>query len=145
MNDDSVWLPIYPPPEEGQQKPGLPSPQRQPFWSTFPSHPAFTLSTHIIPAAFLRSSPEIDLPTPPDASLSKKTRQQHLEMGVMRLWELRREDNYRRGQENVQTSFERRLWICLNRYVRRNLESGIRRRKGLTLCCAHANGFNKEV
>ncbi|KAF5355440.1 hypothetical protein D9758_006398 [Tetrapyrgos nigripes] len=146
MNDDSVWLPIYPPPENPSfPKPDLPSPPREPFWKSLSSHPAYSLSTHIIPAAFLRSTPEIDLPCPPHSCEGKKTRQNSIREGVDRLWELRRKENDRRLQLGAPIKFERRLWLCLNRYVRKDVNSKNRRHKGLTLFCAHANGFNKET
>ncbi|THU96752.1 alpha/beta-hydrolase [Dendrothele bispora CBS 962.96] len=148
MNDDSVWLPIHPPPEvPGLPKPDLPSPQRKPFWEALPSHPPYTLSTHIVPAALLRSTPEIELPSPPHATVVKETREKRVQEGVRKLWELRREDTERRKHVKEQPVFERRMWICLNRYVRKDLDSRTGRggRKGLTLCYAHANGFNKET
>jgi hypothetical protein len=145
-NEDSVWLPIYPPPEDPTfLKPDLPSPPREPFWKSLSSHPAYSLSTHIVPAAFLRSTPEIDLPVPPHICEDRRLRQKDIREGVNRLWELRRQENNRRQQAGAKIKFERRLWICLNRYVRKDLNAGTRRKKGLTLFFAHANGFNKEV
>ncbi|THU87214.1 alpha/beta-hydrolase [Dendrothele bispora CBS 962.96] len=144
MSHDKTWLPVYPPSDCGQ-KPDLPSLLREPFWNSLPSHPAYSLSTHIIPAAFLRSTPEIDLPVPPHPSANKETRYKHVQAGVERLLELRREESLRTQQVDSPPSFERRLWICFNRYVRKDLSSKIRPKKGLTLICAHANGFNKET
>lgn len=117
-------------------RPNLPFPQRQPIWNT-ESIP-YTLSTHIIPATYLRRTPNIQLPAPlADAGLDKTERKAIVKTNEAKLRLLRDQ------LEDLRTTtlYPKQLWICLNRYVK---TSGPRT-NGLTLVLGHANGFNKEA
>jgi phosphoenolpyruvate carboxylase len=83
----------------------------------------------------------------PDSTTSKEERGRMVKEAERRLRELRAEEDmkdvYGKG-----TGYERVMWICLNRYYRRDSSpssSSPGRKKGLTLFLAHANGFHKEV
>ncbi|KAJ3752923.1 Alpha/Beta hydrolase protein [Lentinula raphanica] len=127
---------IYPPPEP-LPKPDLPSEQRKPIWGD-DKHIPYTLSTHIVPAAYLREDEDIELPdTPPaDGTMTKEERKVCIQTADLKLREIRRkyEDKGRRPQHKA-------LWLCLNRYVRTSGNTN----GGYTLFFAHANGFHKET
>ncbi|KAG7095897.1 hypothetical protein E1B28_006584 [Marasmius oreades] len=147
-----VLASAYPPPPEvlppPHLLPELPSGQRQPIWHNDPRIP-YTLTTHIVPAAYWREDPDVDLPSTVQegGNLSKEERQRSARDGEARLLEIRREleaeavsrtkeGKPRRGQQRV-------LWLCFNRYVRiPNIQA---KKDDLTLFFAHANGFNKET
>ncbi|KAK7461031.1 hypothetical protein VKT23_008959 [Stygiomarasmius scandens] len=124
--------------------PKLPTPQRKPIWANDGRIP-YTLTTHIVPAAYWREEPDVELPQTPkeDGKLNKEERRRLVEQGEQRLRELRREAREEiaklngkvgaRGQTKV-------MWLCLNRYVRTSPVEG-----GSTLFFSHANGFNKET
>ncbi|KIK55520.1 hypothetical protein GYMLUDRAFT_87577 [Collybiopsis luxurians FD-317 M1] len=129
---------VYPPPEHVlEPKPELPSGQRSPIWHEDKSIP-YALTTHIVPAAYLREDPDDVLPESPsaDGKISKDERKILVEKTEARLREMRRkyEDEERRRQEKA-------LWVCLNRYVRTETS----KKGGYTLFFAHANGFHKEA
>ncbi|KAF9256028.1 hypothetical protein L218DRAFT_937079 [Marasmius fiardii PR-910] len=147
-----VLASAYPPPPEALPQshllPKLPCGQRKPIWHNDSRIP-YTLTTHIVPAAYWREDPDVLLPRTVEEGqdLSKEERQKLAQGGEKRLLEIRREleadavsrakdGKSRRGQERV-------LWLCINRYVR-NLKTQTKR-DGLTLFFAHANGFNKET
>ena len=135
-------LPIYPPPEDKLASlPPLPTPQRQPN-----VHPSFVLSTHLVPAAYLRTTRCVPLPPAPmipsdDPGLSKKERIRKL-MQVKEWME-----NIRGSDVEGKRGYERILWVCVNRYHRVDLDefSSNGRRRGFTLFFAHGTGFPKEV
>ena len=115
------------------QVPALPSPPRTPIWKS----DRWTFSTHIFPAARLRLSVDVALPTIPDYADndSAKFRQNLIYRAEARLRHLRRLENLKPFSSQPKT-----LWISVNRYVnKRSLKDG------QTLLFAHANGFNKEV
>ncbi|KAJ7444876.1 Alpha/beta hydrolase family-domain-containing protein [Mycena latifolia] len=122
-------LPVYPPPASALPTP-LPSvPPPRPF-----PNPAYIVSTHLVPAAHLRSTPLASPPPPPAADTDSK--------------EARRARNAERAAwVMAQTArprgrHERVLWSAVNRYVRAD---GQGRGEGRTLFLAHANGFPKET
>jgi hypothetical protein len=131
-------LPVYPPPEDVLTlcPPSLPSPQRQPC-----VHPSFKLSTHLVPAAYIRTTRHVASPP----------------VSIMPDWKMPNEEKRQKGKEtrrwliDVRGSdsegkkgYERILWICVNRYYRSE-QNTKRGGKGVTLFFAHANGFPKEV
>ncbi|KAF8065184.1 Alpha/Beta hydrolase protein [Lyophyllum atratum] len=122
-------LPVFPPPEP-LQAPSLPSPPRKPIFSA-----PYTLSTHVFPAAHLRTTDFVSVPRPPPRSATKAERQAHAEKTQQTLKDLR-VSLEPRGSQQV-------LWNCANRYVRQGLDGT--RAKGVTLFFAHANGFPKEI
>ncbi|KAJ3737028.1 Alpha/beta hydrolase family-domain-containing protein [Lentinula guzmanii] len=140
------------PPDILQLRPGLPSPPRTPLWHDNPDIP-YTLSTHIIDASPLRTFPqiklldEVSLPAyarMQTSNLDTKGRQKvaQEQVGLMLNWR-REQEETRRSQRT--SGHERRLWLCLNRYVKKDLDKAPRKTKGLTLIFAHALGVNKET
>ncbi|KAG6817570.1 hypothetical protein H0H87_006947 [Tephrocybe sp. NHM501043] len=122
-------LPIFPPPEPLTQ-PSLPSPARKPIFDA-----PYTLSTHIFPAAYLRTTSFISPPLPPPGNASKAERQASADAIVEDLRDLR-VSLEPQGTKQV-------LWNCVNRYAKNGLDG--ERAHGVTLLFAHANGFPKEI
>ncbi len=122
-------LPVYPPPEP-LNRPELPSPAREPAFSS-----SWALTTHLMPACYLRTTrftPEPEIPSP---NIPKDERKRLLAKARLELDELR--------TSKVTDGYPRVLWNCVNRYVRKDLDA--HNRTGLTLSFQHANGFPKEV
>ncbi|KAJ3488672.1 hypothetical protein NLJ89_g11591 [Agrocybe chaxingu] len=97
-------LPIYPPPEPLESLPALPSPPRKPIFDA-----PYTLSTHVFPAAYLRTTrlaPEPPLP-PPNAS--KEERKRAIAEVQRQLTALR--------TSKVTEGYPRLLWNCVNRRI----------------------------
>ncbi|KAL0574071.1 hypothetical protein V5O48_007880 [Marasmius crinis-equi] len=148
-----VLASAYPPPSEllppSHSLPKLPCGQRKPIWDGDLRIP-YTLTTHIIPAAFWREDPDVQLPQTPKEGdiLTKEARQKISTDGEARLLGTRREieaDAASRAKEGKQRKGQEKvLWLCLNRYVR-NRSDDEGKNEGLTLFLAHANGFNKET
>ncbi|KAG6860707.1 hypothetical protein C0995_008292 [Termitomyces sp. Mi166 len=131
-----TWGPITPrqllavfPPPEPLSLPPLPSPARKPIFDA-----PYTLSTHIFPAAHLRTTEYVQ-PPPPPPSTTKAERQAYANTVLQKLKDLRGSLDPR-GTKQV-------LWNCANRYVRVGLDE--KRANGVTLFFAHANGFPKEI
>jgi hypothetical protein len=113
--------------------PTLPSPPRPPAFSHL-----YTLSTHIIPAAYPRVTP--DVPEPgrvPDTGIGKEERSR---IGNQRVAEILDAKCKQSNGGPIEGS-RKLLWNCINRYARNDMNG----QKGLTLFLAHANGFPKEV
>jgi hypothetical protein len=121
-------LPIFPPPEPFN-KPSLPSPPRKPAFNA-----PYILTTHIFPAAHLRTSAHVLVPSPPPQNVNKAEKLEFCKQTVRQLRNIRTTMDPQ-GEPQV-------LWNCANRYVRTDLTN---RRTGVTLFFAHANGFPKEV
>ena len=125
-------LPIYPPTRETFESiPALPSPPRKPAFDA-----PFTLTTHIFPAAYLRTTRLIPLPKLPAAGATKEERSQVLAESALQLLDWNNDITKSDGYPLV-------LWNCVNRYVKKDLD--LSNKTGLTLFFAHANGFPKEV
>lgn len=125
---------LQPPPPDRLQKirPQLPSPSRQPNFSD-----VYTLTTHIIPAAYPRVSPDAPLPTKaPESGIDKAERGKICARSAQDLLGRRQ-----RHADHPLKGSDKLLWNCINRYVKKGLNNG----NGLTLFFAHANGFPKEV
>lgn len=127
-----LLLPIYPPPEPlvPLERPSLPTKQRTVSFST-----PYDLSTHIIPACYLRTGRFVPIPPAPAGNLSKEERAR---VQAQYRHELRVE----RGPM-ITDGHPKVLWNCVNRYVRKGISRS--NGSGLTLFFAHANGFPKEV
>ncbi|KAF9450037.1 hypothetical protein P691DRAFT_811281 [Macrolepiota fuliginosa MF-IS2] len=119
-------IPVYPPPEP-LEYPSLPSKPRH-----LPLDAPFTLSTHIIPAAHLRTLPHAPIPLLPTSDLPKAERTAYNQKIRAQLRLL--------GSPPPSSGHPILLWNCLNRYVRKGAKG-----TGLTLFFAHANGFPKEI
>ncbi|KAF8621695.1 hypothetical protein AX15_007556 [Amanita polypyramis BW_CC] len=134
--------PIYPPPGHklSSPPPPLPSPHRDPH-----IHPDFALSTHLIPAAHIRTTryvpppPASMMPSAAEGSSAKASREEKLRKAdEVRVWMVDA-----RGEDITgKNGYERVLWNCVNRYYRPRREG---KGGGLTLFFAHANGFPKET
>ncbi|KAF8153181.1 hypothetical protein B0H34DRAFT_677358 [Crassisporium funariophilum] len=122
-------LPVYPP-TEPLEYPPLPSPPREPAFDA-----PYTLTTHLFPASYIRTTRWAPVPKPPPANATKEERRRILAETRLQLDALR--------TSNVTDGYPQVLWNCVNRYVRKNLNSS--NRTGVTLFCAHANGFPKEI
>lgn len=115
--------------------PELPSPPRESTFAGF-----YTLSTHIIPAAFPRTNPQLPAPGLPDESAPKEERKTKLKAVAAQISGAR--DDYESGKLGDEGSI-RPLWCCLNRYVRK--QSARTGSGSVTLFLTHGNGFPKEV
>lgn len=120
-------LPLRPPPEP-LRHPSLPCSSRDPHFAR-----EYTVTTHLIPAAFPRASPFIPVPASPDNE-SKEERGARVQLYASELLSLQAQH----GPDHSDTQ-PRVLWSVVNRYVR-NGNGG-----GLTLLLLHANGLHKET
>lgn len=130
--------------------PELPTPQRKGIIEEW-----FTLSTHILPAAFPRSGPDVPYPegcgadglvipeVKGGAAAAKKAR---VETGL-KVRKALYEINIKHWLGELPGYSEKSLWLCVNRFVRKTPVSGGQEkgRKRVTLLLAHGNGFGKEV
>jgi len=123
----NLLFPLQEPPQSFEY-PALPCPTRDHrFTSTY------TVTTHIIPAAFPRVSPFVPLPPVPENE-SRDERSARVEQYTSELLDLQTQH-----APDTSGSQPTVLWSVLNRYVR--ADSGT----GLTLLLLHANGFHKET
>jgi hypothetical protein len=122
-------LPLRTPPEPLSYPP-LPCPSRDRRFAS-----EYTVTTHLIPAAFPRASPYVPVPAfeLPDHK-NRDERGARIEIYKNELLSL--QVQHGPDQSGTQSTV---LWSALNRYVRRGNESG------LTLVLLHANGLHKEV
>ncbi len=122
-------LPLRSPPE-ALRYPALPCPPRHHCFTN-----SYTVTTHLIPAAFPRSSPLVPLPPLP-AYETKDERAARVQRytGELLSLQARHVPDHSGEQQTV-------LWSVLNRYVRKSVGGA----KGLTLFLLHANGLHKEV
>ncbi|KAG1872912.1 Alpha/Beta hydrolase protein [Suillus subalutaceus] len=126
------WVPFKP--HEGHVKvPPLPfKPRSDDLLGTY------NISTHIIPAANPRVTPNIPVPEPPRSS--KRTERDIKNVGLELM-----EQQVRLGEDGYSgVTDERLLWNCVNRYVKKDQEVKVRT-KGITLFLVHATGFPKEI
>jgi hypothetical protein len=123
----SPLLPLRPPPEP-LEYPALPCPPRDPRFTD-----TYTVTTHLIPAAFPRASPFVPVPALPDHE-SKDERNSRVQRYLSELLSLQAQ--HEPDRSGTQPTV---LWTALNRYVR--TDNG----DGLTLLVLHPNGLHKEV
>ncbi|KAJ7905772.1 alpha/beta-hydrolase [Mycena olivaceomarginata] len=119
-------LPIYPPPALTITNAAVVS-------RSFPDS-RYILSTHIVPAAHLRSTPLPESP-PPAAAPDTASKPERRAINAERIAWVKAQAQRQRGRH------ERVLWSAVNRYVRKDATDG----EGVTLFLAHANGFPKET
>ena len=125
-------LPIYPPTQRTFESiPVLPSPPRKPAFDA-----PFTLTTHLFPATYLRTTKPFLLPQLIPAGAIKKERHRVLAESASKLLNWSNDITESDGYPLV-------LWNCVNRYVKKDLD--LFNKTGVTLFFAHANGFPKEV
>ena len=127
------FIPLQRPPELSFL-PSLPSPPRQPIFSNL-----YTLSTHIIPAAYPRVSLDVPQPeqSPITAGINQSERKKINSEKTLEILAAKQRQSIAEPTEGS----KKPLWNCINRYVNRDLEG----RQGLTLFLVHANGFPKEA
>ncbi|KAG0703560.1 Alpha/beta hydrolase family-domain-containing protein [Suillus ampliporus] len=118
---------------EDLEKPHLPSPPRNELFND-----NYIVSTHLVPAACPRLTPDIPLPVAPEFSTNASERRRDIERFSVELTE--RQEHFLQGRFSGERS-EKLLWNCANRYAKK-VQDG---KKGLTLFLAHANGFPKET
>ena len=135
-----AWTSINPRPfvplqrhPEPSTLPSLPSPPRRPAFSDL-----YTLSTHIVPAAYPRLTPDVPQPEVPDNSIGKEERNRIITQKATEMLGAKRRHS---AASEPREGSRKLLWNCVNRYARNDLTG----QKGLTLFFAHANGFPKEV
>jgi hypothetical protein len=122
-------LPLRSPPEPLRYPPLLCPPRHHLFTNSY------TVTTHLIPAAFPRSSPFVPLPPFP-ARETKEERAARIQRFTGELLSLQAQ--HAPDQSGTQQPV---LWSVLNRYVRKSIGGA----SGLTLLLLHANGLHKEV
>jgi hypothetical protein len=107
------------------------------------------LSTHIVPAAFPRSTPDVEHP-PGDVISAAETKSEKLKR-IAKLRDAYYDLKVRHWDGRLSGNSEKKMWNCVNRYVLRREGAasqsggGRAKKKKLTLFLAHANGFMKEV
>ncbi|KAI0772814.1 hypothetical protein BD413DRAFT_473512 [Trametes elegans] len=121
--------------------PSLPSPPRN---SLLDSH--YTLSTHLVPAAYPRMTPDVPLPSSPNWNGDKAVFKASVAQTAEHILALK--ERQWLGELDGLLRSRRPLWNCVNRYVRKDAESPRTsgpRRRSVTLFCAHGTGFPKEI
>ncbi|KAF7323138.1 AB hydrolase-1 domain-containing protein [Mycena chlorophos] len=122
-------LPVYPPLESAYPNPlpAVPQPAK-PF-----ADPRFAVSTHVVPAAYLRCMPLPTKPLPPAPNSTSSKEDRRAAVAERMKW-VSEQTVAERGRH------ERVLFHVVNRYVAVEPRS-----EGKTLFLAHANGFPKET
>jgi hypothetical protein len=119
--------------------PQLPSPPRRPSFSRA-GQGSWTLSTHIIPAAYPRTLPHIPTPPPCPITEDRAVRKTWVESTAEQVINVHNDLQSHHGNGTTAGGSAESLWCVVNRYVRADATGN-----GVTLFCAHANGFPKEV
>lgn len=130
--------------------PELPTPQRKGVIDEW-----FTLSTHIVPAAFPRSGPDVPYPEgcnvdglifPKVNGGPAASKEARMETGV-KVRNAMYGITKKHWLGELPGYSEKPFWACVNRFVRKVPVRGDqeRGRKRVTLLLAHGNGFGKEV
>ena len=133
-------LPLETPPPITEFPP-LPSPPRKSLLDD-----AYTLTTHLVPAAYPRITPLLPEPDPPRFSADKNEYQKSVKETASQVLRTKTHQ-YDGGLPDE--GRHRQLWACTNRYVRKEkrptkIDFPYTHRP-VTLFFAHANGFPKEV
>ncbi len=128
--------PLETPPRD-LKPPQIPVPPRKSLLDDW-----YNLSTHIVPAAYPRTTPFIPLPPLPQWIPNKdefkaavRRTVDELNAAKVAQWN---------GELDHLGPNRKPMWHCINRYVRKGFRAD-GARKGVTLFMAHANGFPKEV
>ncbi|KAH9030508.1 alpha beta-hydrolase [Lactarius pseudohatsudake] len=125
----SLLFPLQEPPQP-LEYPALPCPSRDHRFTS-----AYTLTTHLIPAAFPRVSQFVPLPPVPEHE-TRDERSARVERYASEFLALQTQYAPDKSESHPTV-----LWSVLNRYVRADTSSGT----GLTLLLLHANGLHKET
>ncbi|TBU22440.1 alpha/beta-hydrolase [Dichomitus squalens] len=141
---DPKALTFPPPPNYAPTKttglPALPSPPRRSLLDEW-----YTLSTHLVPAAYPRITPYIPPPALPQWTPNKEEYKAAVRNTTDAV--ISTKEKQWQGQLDSLNPNDRPLWNCVNRYVRKGFGSSVvgARPKGVTLFLAHPNGFPKEI
>lgn len=132
--------PLLAPRPQPSHLPQLPCPQRRADPS-IAKH--YDLTTHLVPAAYPRLTPDVPEPAPPAWSADKAQFQASVQRSLDEILGARlKQWAGSLPGEGCRTL----LWNCVDRYVRRDgSRGGVVGRPPVTLLFAHANGFPKEV
>lgn len=134
-------LPLEPPPPCADP-PALPRPRTRTLRALDAS---FSVSTHLVPAAFPRSTPDAALPAPP---VWTKDRREWAQAVVGKVDEIIETKQRQLGAGADAAPSRAPLWVCVNRYRRKGAGARVERDwepGGVTLFFAHATGYTKEV
>ena len=142
--DNMGILPLYPPPSNRETAclPTLPARPRslaQPF-----SDPAWTVSTHVFPAAFPRSrvgSTRRRGTTAVPHPTARMTKDELERANVEQFARQRAALEVTADTVTSEMEVQEQLWLCVNRYARSGAVGG----DGFTIVCCHATGLHKEV
>ncbi|KAI0827409.1 Alpha/Beta hydrolase protein [Trametes gibbosa] len=157
---DSDFAPTFPPPEPynlptshpkdlvpidpetlaSVERPNLPSPPRKSPLDTW-----YTLSTHLIPCASPKTTPDVPLPQLPKWSPNKDKYKASVKKTAEAILSLK--EKQWRGELDGLPRGRKQMWNCVNRYVRKLRAGEVDGvvPNGITLFCSHANGFTKEI
>ena len=100
----------------------------------------YTLSTHLVPAAYPRETPYLPVPALPRWTPNKDEFRAAVRKTVGDI--LSTKERQWKGDFDSLPPNDRPLWNCVNRYVRKGLKGT---GNGTTLFLSHPNGFPKEV
>ena len=132
-------LPIYPP-QEPLVFPALPSPTRDRASFDAP----YRLSTHLVPAAYLRTAWNAPVPDVRGDGVGTGVGAKEERVRMMeRVYEAICDNCVYAGAGT--DGHPAVLWNCVNRYVREEVHNAVEGGGGATLFLAHATGFPKEV
>ncbi|KAH8112353.1 Alpha/beta hydrolase family-domain-containing protein [Phellopilus nigrolimitatus] len=137
-------LPLREPPETLLlYPPVLPSEAVKRSKKTCPISEEFSLSTHLVPAAYPRTTPFLPLPERFASSYTtskeeRKARAQEVTEYILSV--KKRQSN---GEITPDERENRLLWNCVNRYARKDRTP--KSKKSITLLLTHANGFPREI
>lgn len=130
-------LPLeIPPPCPSHELPQLPSVRGRTSFNDL-----FTVTTHLIPAAYPRSTPDVPLPDPPAWTRNKT---QWKDAVLAKVDEVISTKQKQLGGKLGNVPSRKPLWVCINRYRRANTRAADNN-LGVTLFFAHATGYTKEV
>ena len=122
-------------PTKATTLPAVPSPPRTSLLDEW-----YTLSTHLVPAAYPRVTPFLPLPALPKWTPNKDEFRAAVRKTVGEV--LSTKEGQWKGVWDSLPPNDRPLWNCVNRYVQKGLKG---RGNGTTLFLSHPNGFPKEV
>ncbi|THH27684.1 hypothetical protein EUX98_g6505 [Antrodiella citrinella] len=105
----------------------------------------WTVTTHLVPAAYRRTTPLVPVPVIPSFAPGKDKEQRKAELDALARELDEMKNKQAKGELEQLGRDETLLWCCVNRYVRKRDGKGGAGQQGLTLFFAHANGFPKEI
>ena len=128
---------------DATQTPALPGPRRPSVFHTT-EHGIYQLSTHLVPAAYPRLTPDFPLPAMPTYVPGGTFGERRIKTDALAKEVQETQDMWADGKIGGKPS-EKLLWACVNRYVRTSGRSVTPAGSRITLFLAHANGLHKEA